>query len=965
MNPLVFALKHLYTFLSITALTPECFYSQNLLPQFQFLPREAKAVHLKHIKDNLLKTGFGKQWNADETELIDALQRLPFIETKDGTLCKASEFFSIKEDVFRVMCPPTVFPPSPYNSLEWHHFLVLAGMIDKVSVNNFVRFANEVHILGKQIITENVASMSNTLVKHLFGRPNLLQENLLSQIKHIKFVLPFCIKKQHKHGKTLDCIHEQYESGSQLIAFNGSVSFRSCYLVWSSCTLFPELPHLDKKLFFQLGCQNIPQKDDVIIHLKNISCSLKGKPAPAEFKTCLEEIMTSCYKYLQENGVTEHDKQYLEAYPVIYLNDSRCMVRACDIVINLAKEDAIPGYIYQSPVYFGQFFDVFEELGASTIVSANHYAKVLLEKHLDIGEHKLDPNEWKVVQKAVAMLFTCLSDNRYSKELSVSNLYLPSSKETLVCSKDLVLSNYAELQERISSLNLTYFIGFKALKIPAFDPVRFVCYLPEEHRPSILTSLVQEHVTAECQEQAYHDTHSNMYLHCMSSTPFISGVVRLVNHQSYHNYSTLITEQEASSIAKIFQNIQIREVYDLRTNLVYSELPVAGSERKVNCFSEFSPAKDGNILYLDTDACGNNFDMCYQISDEIDKIMKGQIGKKINCISQMLQMDGNDISLYLDKQKILGSDFHICESDKGIFPPPGTLIPEDFHWMLNNNFESLNVDEYVGLEVYDPMVNEILNSTSSMESSDAVYIYAIVRKITEQNDSPMMSKYCVEVGKGRVEELNATKLYKFCRHKTSSRRELVLSSAPTGSPPSSPDLNDVLKEIRQTLKDAWLRFDEHDRQRVVKRLYLKWHPDKNDQDREQLCTRVCQYIQFYVTKLNRGENIDDTEEKHSWSPPPPFESSYFFTNMDRRSRSQRNCYDSHQHRLNTTLTHHLILSAFIHLQERMRIHIMEKPDAGYDRQLWILMQPRKDFQTHHMMLLTGYASSHIRQQKKP
>ncbi|XP_041367004.1 sacsin-like [Gigantopelta aegis] len=105
------SLKDLYTFLNIDELSPECFYSKHLLPHFCFLPREAKAVHLKHIKDKLLPA---KARTLDQRRLIGALKTLPFIEMADGKLSKANAFFSNKEIVFKKMCPPEAFPPAPY-----------------------------------------------------------------------------------------------------------------------------------------------------------------------------------------------------------------------------------------------------------------------------------------------------------------------------------------------------------------------------------------------------------------------------------------------------------------------------------------------------------------------------------------------------------------------------------------------------------------------------------------------------------------------------------------------------------------------------------------------------------------------------------------------------------------------------------------------------------------------------------
>ena len=897
-----YELKKLYSFMNLTSVNPEDFYSQYLLPNFMFLPKEAKAVHLKHIKDKLLTCGFDQKWSTEQTTLREALKTVPFIEKTDGTLCRASEFFSNKEIVFRVMCPPTKFPPPPYDSPEWHGFLVLAGMINKVSVNQFVIFANEVQTLGKTDITEEIAKKSNTLVNHLLDRPNLLKENLLSQIKHIKFVLPFSVRNHHKHGEILDSIYQQYENGSQLVAFSGSLTSKNCYLVWSSCNLLSHLPYCDKKILSQLGSKFTPQKDDVLVHMKNISKSLKQMKVPAirKIQTCLEEIMHSCYEYFGKEGVTEADREYLQPYPVIYLNEKGRMVKACDIILNLAQEDAIPGYIFFAPVYFGHYFNIFEKLGASKTASANHYANVLYQKHAETGDNKLIPNDWTVVQKAVDMLFTCFINKRYSKELSVSSLYLPSTMQTLVCSKDLVLSNSYVLQKRIQALSLPYFIGFDVLKIKVFDYEGTINLLPEKYRPRILTSLVEEHVTANCQQQAYTGTHSDMYQQHIRSTAFVSGIIRLVMHQTKLNDNSSLTEEKVKLIQQMFLNLQIREINDLTTNLLYCRSPVAGSESKRKCFLEFQPQKDETILFVDTHACQAKLSMCQVIAERIDKMVRGKIGNKIVIVSNMLQMDESDIGSYLDGSEILKSNFQIGESEVCLYPPPGTLIPEEFHWMLDTNFESLDVGEYIGLEVFDPVVIQrdedaasvSLDSASdsSMESSDAVYIYAIVKDISDQNDCPMMSKYQVEVGDGRIEELNATKLYKFCRKIKVSSKEVVLSSTPA----SSPSLNEVLREIRQTLKNAWLHFDEQDRRRVVMRLYLKWHPDKNDPDRKQLCTSVCQYIQHCVDKLKRGESIDEVDERHSWSSPSTFEQSWFFNHMNRRSQSQSSYYHGYQ-----------------------------------------------------------------------
>ncbi|XP_041367005.1 sacsin-like, partial [Gigantopelta aegis] len=609
--------------------------------------------------------------------------------------------------------------------------------------------------------------------------------------------------------------------------------------------------------------------------------------------------MHSCYYYLKNNTVTEQDKVNLQAFPVIYLLESDVMVRARDIVIDLHKDEAIRGYIFQPPVYFGQFYSVFESLGASKNVSANHYAEVLEKMHQKLGTDKLNANEWLLVQKAVLMLFKCLTDDNYVSDISISTLYLPSKLHTLVCASDLVLSNSYVLQTRVESLGLTYFIGFNELKLDVTDPVGRMRSLPERHRPQILTSLVQEHITTECQKQAYTGVYASKYMRTIKSSPFVSGVIRLVNHQLNMNHNKPISDDQAKQIDNMFQNVQLWEVNDLKTHLVYSKSIVPNSESSKKCFEESICHKDTTestiCLYLDTRACQCESKMCCQISQKIDRMLKGQIGSAATHMEKMLLMDGGDIASYLDEHEIISSNFRHNQSNTPVFPPPGTLIPEEFHWMLDNNFDVLFEDEYVGLEVYDPLIDEA--GKTAEESLNAVYIYAIVKGITNKHACPMMMMYLVEVGDGRIEELHGTKLYKLCRDKSSTGQELVLSSASPSSPDDAElDLNEILKKIRQTLKEAWASLDVNGRKRVIKRLYLKWHPDKNNASKKDLCTKVCQYIQLYMSKLDNGESIDDIDEKDTKRPPTYNKHSSFFDFMDRRSSSHRSHYNNYRKR---------------------------------------------------------------------
>ena len=125
------------------------------------------------------------------------------------------------------------------------------------------------------------------------------------------------------------------------------------------------------------------------------------------------------------------------------------------------------------------------------------------------------------------------------------------------------------------------------------------------------------------------------------------------------------------------------------------------------------------------------------------------------------------------------------------------------------------------------------------EENIPVYIYAIVIEEVEQGEVPLLARrYRIDLGPERGEtEAPVTQLYKFVRKPNQGTPRAVViyegRTAPEGATSaaaetSAPlDFKAVMKEIRRILTEAWQTLDERGRNRVVKRLYLKWHPDKN------------------------------------------------------------------------------------------------------------------------------------------
>ena len=61
----------------------------------------------------------------------------------------------------------------------------------------------------------------------------------------------------------------------------------------------------------------------------------------------------------------------------------------------------------------------------------------------------------------------------------------------------------------------------------------------------------------------------------------------------------------------------------------------------------------------------------------------------------------------------------------------------------------------------------------------------------------------------------------------------------------------VLESISDMLENVWSQ-GETPRKKVVKQLLLKWHPDKNTEDDEELATAATQHIYSEVERLEAG-----------------------------------------------------------------------------------------------------------------
>ncbi|ELT96105.1 hypothetical protein CAPTEDRAFT_195081 [Capitella teleta] len=122
----------------------------------------------------------------------------------------------------------------------------------------------------------------------------------------------------------------------------------------------------------------------------------------------------------------------------------------------------------------------------------------------------------------------------------------------------------------------------------------------------------------------------------------------------------------------------------------------------------------------------------------------------------------------------------------------------------------------------------------------------------------------------------------------------------------------MMEEISDQLEDAW-HLPSGEKKKVIKRLLLKWHPDKNIGE-EEMATVITQHIHSELERLELGlprpEKFEDLTTKYAFDPRNPFAGNenfkknfynayqYFFEQMNRRAKEHKEQRQRYKENLN-------------------------------------------------------------------
>ena len=867
-------LSGLIDFLALKCVSAVDVYCTFILNTFSILSVDARKSHLEYIRKSILSDFVTE--DDEQQRVLDCLRNTPLLPTENGTLQTASRFYDPGIDVFRSMLSDSNFPSEPFDSSDWIKFFRKIGLVHEVSLDHFKRFATELAIEAANERTDNTYDKSEVLIRHLICRHDVVREGWLQAVRDIAFVAPHRVREPLQAlCPPLSTPVEEDEEQKELpfISFKGAVLSDHEDIVWTRAYLLPKwadpnsrrydlncpprcsIDQYCKTFLAQLQVVTKPTVDLVVRHCKAVCLHLENT-RPLEIDSVVM-VMERIYKFLQDNAmVTSEAKILLKAIPCILVEQGRKFIMPSQAVLELYEDYEIQPLLYRVPPELGKFQRLFEYLGCSKSVKPAHYSMVLEMLHDNCQNTNLKPKEVSMCSKAVKGLFESLQEDTQVVAMP-SILYLPavfsgrrcldrSLSEvpvTLYKSTDLVFDDTPAFGHRFMSLNLRFVPDLSTTEV-RFKSVmtnykELMMRLPASVQPVMLSTVVKEKLTngKEVTSRAV-----NALMHRLTRPQFVHGIARIMRDVNSHRKD--FDENVFANIEKSLQSIDLCAVESLQTALFYNDDLIPGSKREMPSFKEKNEV-DGQEEYRVYINVGHGIDdddlAKFLIASVIADIYGDLLGKNAWLISEMLRCPLSNIWSLLDKTGIQQDDrYKIAEMDISL--EPGTYIPIDEHHLLNEAFVEFIPGDFVGYQLHDPSLQ--------LEEGVATYIYAEIIEeldVIDLDFSFFTKMYLINIGNDKEPvEVNSAFLYKLHRIQEISHQAIEV--------PRYSNREKVFDEISEILENAWT-IPEEQRPQIVKRLVLRWHPEKNLEEDEEFCVGALEYIKNKIFLLD-GSSYD-------------------------------------------------------------------------------------------------------------
>uniref|UniRef100_A0A667X6W3 HEPN domain-containing protein n=1 Tax=Myripristis murdjan TaxID=586833 RepID=A0A667X6W3_9TELE len=807
-------------------------------------------------------------YHQHKDKIISSMKTVKLIRSAKGSFEKASYFFDESEELYKMMLPQERFVPEKFwaelgdNEKEKAECLLRElGMKHAVSKEEIMDFAYQLEAESEakgNCVHEELVKKSSTLLRKALtlASHDKEEQNVLESIADIKFISPVNIRKE------LCNYHQPLRRTA--VAIRGSLIKSDPDhqdLIWTSMPIIAmpgyRFTQRYPKMMKNAGAFEQPPTHYVTTNMRNICMS------PCDTEELIKtraQVFRRCYTYLQRH---KFQSSPLADLPVVLVEKDTKLVKAHDTSFGLLNDLEFRPYLYKIPAKDAMYVEFFREIGVQDEPTALQYCNVLTAIYLDSNDKlTLNANQQRTVKRAVEQLFKLIkTQGNQSPFKPVKTLYLPSTDGRLYPSTTLYYNDTVfevkRLEEALEAFDNKYLLLEKLsacnLGKDIYEHHRLMHSLPQKIQPKMLSECTAEKVLESCMERcdyALDCEFSGWFGKHLSSLPFRHGLICLIREQSEGE----ITQEDAANMCQqTFGSIQIVCCKSIETELWVDGQPLHNTTAETEVYVK--QGQQGCIFYLKH----NDNIMTPKVINEVNmmltKVINALLGNKIASIhlpvlGQLLMCDSlEEVKRTLAKNKIHDS----AETESFLLDPPvpGTAIPEEWHDSLDmnvlNNFEE---GEYVGYYTNEE------------------YIYAVFVEQLPGPSGQYSSRYKIQIGQDETAEVSSLDLYQF-------KPEKIASSATS--------LEEAKREIDKCLAEIWT-LSEEERKKAIKRLFLRWHPDKNP-DYQLLATEAFKYLQNRIDDLTKGKTTDSTTNSSYQRWNTNF--SHFYEQWNQEARRHR------------------------------------------------------------------------------
>ena len=796
------------------------------------------------------------------------------------------------------------------SDLRWLNFLETLGLQVRATDKKLLELASTLSREGRKLgKTEEFsfwAEKSRCLFLHL------VEFRQYPQVVWEKLAISAWLPAEEIRDE-LSALSRPYFESSWATSFEKSVASTKVNerLCWTSRFLMPkweELVRLSEKKRKWLKISEIPSIKDVIFNIERYSKSAAlgvlepEKQHKLKYVKEMTEVTLQTFEFLQKSlrfSCSEFEVSHIvdlrksdmltkagadpdSKFAIKSLHDLKFVfIPAAGVFVSpiqiARRATEISPYFFELQDCYARFSNLLRRFGTDTEAKPFHYARVLEKIFLRNKENELNPNDLEKAVQATKLLFTLLLKHcqKRSDDPTSANslctvlepLYLLNQNNKLEPSQNLVFLDSVRHQNLTDQLPYSFLIDLnKCQLLPIHEDT--VDLLPEKLRPRLLSSLLGMKIKRETIVESSSGKHIELAEDLeffLTSEHFINGIRSI----HVHEHRTEVTQIVMARFKALAENFCVKCLKSFFTSVVIfeSQTEVGEAEDGTVFLDEFYQAGKPTLILSEsvldkwTDHRSPNR---VKVVKEIIKFLKCRIEQSV--VVNILSLESPDeIPSYLEQEfniKFVTAAVGIRFPSKPIYGRAacGKAVHACHRERIDQDYNfKFEVDEWIAYEIGDD------------EDCDDNYIYAkIVNKVYEHIDGDAIQedllhrpKYMIDIGKEEPIEADSLRMYKFMSNrptKPSDCVELVLKEDPvtegiTGIRRTL-SLEEKFSEVRRLVSDIWKLSSEDDRRRAIKRLYLKWHPDKcDDPDAEDV-------FKYLHARIEEGPN--GTEES-GWS----------------------------------------------------------------------------------------------------